>query len=65
MFLAGIGGTVVTTPFMGPVIFTPAGILLYDVSSILGGAIIGYVFFAGLPLALPPDERADSQRFDH
>jgi len=53
IFLVGIVGTVVTTPFTGPVIFNPAGMLLYDVSSILGGVILGYTYFAGVPHAVP------------
>lgn len=49
IFLAGIVGTIIATPLLGPVIFTPAGILLYDVSSLLGGVVLGFVYIAGLP----------------
>jgi predicted Abi (CAAX) family protease len=45
VFLFGVVGTIVATPFYGPVIFTSAGMLLFCVSELLAGVILGGVYF--------------------
>ena len=54
LFLIGAVGTILTTPFYGPVIFTPPGMLLYSVSDLFGGVVVGAVYFAEMPATARP-----------
>jgi len=60
-FLAGLIISVLAMPLFGPVIYNPWSPLFYEASMVLGGVVVGWIYFSSVPLELSDNPTSDGR----